>query len=238
MKLPKVLVATTTYEGKHYAFHKWWKSIMGLRYPNFQIMIVDNTKDNGNYCNKLRRLTQGKARVVHAPRLSNTRDTLSYCQNVIRQHVLDNDYDYWMSIESDLEVPGDTIETLMRWYKPVVGGLYEIGFENKTGRRYCVFLKHDKGNKITGTRLISEKEHQELKQVKGLIKIHGCGIGCTLIRRDILSRFKFWTDERFDNKHSDVYFYMDLENNGIPVYVDTNVVCEHHNSDWGKVEDR
>jgi len=238
MKNSSVIVATCTYEGKHYAFKKWWDSIQKLTYPINQVLIVDNTKDNGNYARKLRRLTKGKAVVKRAPRLANSRQTLSYSQNVIRQYVIDNNYDYWMSIESDLEVPPNTVEMLMRWEKPIVGGLYEIGFENKAGRRYCVFLVDKKETGLNGTRIVTPEEHEQLMDQKGLVKIHGCGIGCTLIRRDIVKNYPFWTDERFDNKHSDVYFYMDLENNKVPVFVDTNVVCEHNNSDWSLIGDR
>ena len=56
MKVPKVLVATCTYEGKHYAFKRWWKSIQNLSYPVHEILIVDNTADNGNYSRKLKRI--------------------------------------------------------------------------------------------------------------------------------------------------------------------------------------
>lgn len=238
MKIPKVIVATCTYEGKHYAFKKWWKGVQSLTYPIKEILIVDNTADNGNYARKLRRLTQGKATVKRAPRLKNSRDTLSASQNTIRQYVIDNDFDYWMSIESDVVPPTDAIENLMKWFRPVMGGLYEIGFENKAGRRYCVFLTHEKKGGLNGTRIISSEENEQLKKIKGSVRVHGCGIGCTLIRRDIVEKYVFWTDERFSNKHSDVYFYMDLWNDKIPVYVDTNVVCEHYNSDWTLVGDR
>jgi len=234
-KIPKILVATTIYDKKHYAFPKWWKAVKELSYPSYGVLIVDNTADNGNYARKLRRIIGNKGKVIHAERKKNSRDTLSYCQNIIRQRVIDEDYDYWMSIESDIVPPSDTIQRLLQWGQPVVGGLYEIGHDVK---RLCVFLRHDKGNGTVGTRLITAKEDEEIRKTKGLIKIHGCGIGCALIRRDILERFPFWTDERFDNKHSDVYFYMDLDNNKIPVYVDTTIFCEHYNSDWGKVEDR
>ena len=237
---PSVCVATCTYSGKHYAFKEWWKAITELTYSNIkEILIVDNTADNGNYARKLRRLTNGKAKVLRAPRLSNSRDTLSASQNMIREYLIERDYDYWMSIESDVIVPKNAIEKLMRWYKPVVGGLYEIGHVNKTGRRYCVFMTHPKPGNLNGTRVISAQEHEQLKSLnEGLFKVHGCGIGCTLIRRDIFKKYVMWTDERFTNKHSDVYFYMDLWNNKVPVYIDVSVKCEHDNSDWSMISDR
>jgi GT2 family glycosyltransferase len=68
--------------------------------------------------------------------------------------------------------------------------------------------------------------------------VHGMGIGCTLIRRDIFNTYMFWYDERFSEKHSDVYFYMELQNKGIPVYLDTNIIIEHYPSKWEDVKDK
>lgn len=235
-KLPKVLVATCTYEGKHYTFMEWWKRICELQYPAYDILIVDNSKGDDYYF-KLIRLTQGKAKVIKAPRLENSRDTLSYSQNIIRKHLIENDYDYWMSIESDVIPPKNVITNLMKWYKPVCGGLYEIGFKEKVGRRWCIFFRDKKPNGMMGTRIINEQENPQFANI-GLRQVHGCGIGCTLIRSDIFRRFPMWTDCRFNDKHSDVYFYMDLDNNNIPVFVDTSVICEHNNSDWCMVADR
>jgi hypothetical protein len=127
----------------------------------------------------------------------------------------------------------------MAWGKPVTSGLYEIGFEEKGTRRFCLFVRHKYETGSMGTRIISEEENKKLQHTKeGLLKIHGCGVGCVLVRREIIDRFPFWTDERFDNKHSDVYWYMDLENKKQEVFVDLSVRCDHHNSDWGKVTDR
>lgn len=237
-KIPRVLLAAPTYSGKHYAFKKWWGTVKELTYPSLDVLIVDNTDDNGEYARKLRRIVGNSAKVVRVKRQKNSRDTLSYSQNYIRDYIKRNDYDYWFSLESDV-VPKnkDVIERLMCNYLPVVGGLYKIGFEDL--RRYCIFLKHRYENGSNGTRVISDEEHKQIDSLKnGLIKVHGCGIGCTLIRRDVCDRFPFWTDERFDNKHSDVYWYMDLDISGIPVYVDVSIRADHFNSRWDEVEDR
>jgi hypothetical protein len=238
MSNPRVLVATTTYSGKHYAFKKWWKGVQDFTYPVSEFLIVDNTDDEGQYARKLRRITNNKLKVIHAPRLEDSRDTLSYSQNVIRDYAVRNDYDFWMSVESDVVPPPTTIESLLRWNKPVVGGIYEIGFENKIGRYWCIFITDQKGNGMNGTRILQKEESAQMVDNPGLYKVHGMGIGCTLIRRDIFERFPFWTDKRFTNKHSDVYFYMDLWNNQVPVYIDTTITCEHYNSDWSLVSDR
>lgn len=244
MSTPRVLVAVVTYDGKDYIFPKNYELVSNLTYPNYDFVIIDNSKGL-NYVNKLRR--RGVKNVVHLQRCSNSRATLAKCQNYARKKVIDKEYDYLMLIESDLLPPKDIIERLMFHRMPVVGSYYLIG--TKGLKLPCMFVKDFKAESgLSGTRIVGLKEaagkkyidEDELKQFAEpmLHKIHGVGFGSTLIRRDIVERFPFWYDERFDDKHSDVYFYMDLENAYIPVYVDSSVKIEHFPTSWDDVEDR
>ena len=72
----------------------------------------------------------------------------------------------------------------------------------------------------------------------GVKEIHGCGLGATLIKRSILERFQFWYDLNEPVKHSDVLYYMDLHNAGIPNFVDTDLIVPHYNSKWDDVADK
>ena len=243
---PKVLVGIVTYEGKHYIFPKCYEAVKSFSYPNYDWVIIDNSEST-KYYHKLRRLDYKN--VKHIKREEHSRDTLSKSQNYIRQIAVDEGYDYVLFVESDLIPPTGIIERLMAYNVPVVGSTYFIG----TGKVKlpCIFLEHKIGV-MKGTRLIGTipesfdrdaKKVLNIKEVEdflgtGLRQVHGCGLGTMLVRTSILKRFPFWTDERFDNKHSDVYWYMDLSNNSIPVYVDTNIIIPHYPSKWDDVKDR
>lgn len=227
---PKVLVFTPTYEGKDYIFKEFYNALVSIDYPNYDFMIIDNSKDM-SYVNKLRR--EGYQHIHHVPRGENSRQALCNAQNYARERALREGYDYVLSIESDLIVTPDVINRLMSYNVPVVGGLYFIGIEIKIP---CVFFVTQKGI-MRGTRLISLSEAEKFINT-GLQKVHGCGLGCALIKREVLERFTFWHDERFADKHSDVYLYMELENAGIPVFCDTNYIVRHEPSDWSFVRDR
>jgi hypothetical protein len=100
----------------------------------------------------------------------------------------------------------------------------------------CIFfIDKAKG----GTRMIKPQEVPQLLK-NNPSQVHGCGLGCTLIQRDIVERFIFWWDEADvnSNKHSDVYFYMDLHHKGVPVVVDTTREILHFPSKWEDVKDR
>lgn len=238
---PRVLVGSPIYEEKEYCRRKFVQNVKSFTYPNFDFILVDNSKDL-KYYTKLKR--EGLCKVFHTDRGENSRQALATSQNFIREYALKHGFDYWMSVESDLFPPKDTIQKLMVHQKPVVGYPYMIGHEDVTEqdimfggikKTWCVF-RYKKTEIGGGTELIPREEADKMMNT-GLQKVHGMGVGCALIRRDVLERFKFWYDSRFKNKHSDVYFYLELHNAGVPVMLDTGVTVPHQPSRWELVSD-
>ena len=259
---PRVLVASPSYYGKDYCTVKYVNNIRNLDYPNYDFIMVDNSpEDQLWYYTKLKRMG---VRAFHVGRGRNSREAISNAMNKVRDYFLEHKYDYLLVIESDLFPKPDTIKRLLRFGKRVVGSYYLIGHEqdgnlyeqavqeyNKgliseaklTGlisglqpQRACIFEVDKKPNGSTGSRNITIKESVEYFNT-GLRQVHGCGLGCTLIKKEIMEKFAFWTDNRFSNKHHDVYFYLDLHNAGIPVFVDTGRNIEHMPSRWESVPD-
>jgi glycosyltransferase involved in cell wall biosynthesis len=238
MALPKVLVGIVTYEGKDYIFPTCYDAVTKFNYPNYDILIVDNSATLDYYHELINR---GYSKVVHIKRASNTRDTLSDSQNYVRNYCIRHDYEYVLFVESDLVPPPNVIQRLMSYSKPVVGSVYWLEGKMQDGTKAkipCIFFTQQKATtNVTHTRLITQAEVEKFL-LTGLRLCHGMGLGCTLIERRIIERYPFWTDERFANKHSDVYLYMDLHNTHIPVFIDTDLIIPHFPSDWGQVIDR
>lgn len=242
---PRILVGVTTYEKKDYAFDLCMKHIANIDYDNFDTMIVDNTKDL-SYFLKLKR--RGYKNLFHVDRGANSREALTKAQNRIRQHFLEGGYDYLLFVESDLFVPRDTIKRLLSHEVDVVGSVYFIGIDYKVP---CIFMNDVQKGAFKGTRplgikidedgrrLRHPKEVEEfLNRPNKLQQVHGCGFGCTLIARRIVEKYPFWCDERLEDKHSDVYFYLDLLRDAEPVFVDISTVVPHEPTDWAHVRDR
>jgi hypothetical protein len=238
MKYPKVLVGAPTYEGKEYSRDAYVKNIQNLDYPNYRWCLVDNTK-HGRYFSKLRRLHP--ANVARVPRGENSRDGIANSMNYLRRKALDEDYDYLMVVESDLFPEPETLRRLLLHNKPVVGHPYYIGFG--ADKHLCVFVVEQKGA-LHGTRALTPQESQTFCD-GSLKQVHGMGVGCVLIHRDILAKYPFWYS-KIDNlrlqpgetpKHPDVYFYLDLWNDGVPVMCDTSYVVPHDNVSWHLVDD-
>ena len=233
MKLPKVLVFTTIYSGKDYILDEFVKVSQQINYPNYKHIYIDNSKGTSY----LRRLRQKGLTAFHVERGATSREALARCQNFARQYALKHDYDYAMSLESDIMVPKDVIQKLMRHAKDVVTGLYHIGDRDKGQRVPCIALPYfDKELIANGSRLLRPEEWPHY-HMKGLKQVHTGGFGVCLIYKTVLQKIPFYFDPRFGG-HSDIYFFSRCFENRINVYVDTDIVCDHKNSKWSDVKDR
>lgn len=246
---PRVLIGSPTYEGKEYCRRAFVKNVRSFTYLNKTFVMVDNSKGT-SYSAKLRRDGVPVARVYRG---RNSRDALANASNFLRQRVLDGGYDWLLMLESDIFPPPDIIERLLqhadttpfdlRNGRRVIGAPYNIGFENDRG--LCIFItRKDEELGTLGTRRILRSE--EAAFLNGQLRqVHGMGVGCVLIHKTVLERFKFWYSELDDDrmnglpirKHPDVYFYLDLHNHRVPVFCDTSAVIDHQPSKWSLVND-
>ena len=90
MELPKVLVFTVTYEGKDYVWEEFQAAAKKLSYPNYRHIIIDNTKDNGEYAERLR--SYG-FEVFKVERGNNSREAISRAQETARRIAVKENYD-------------------------------------------------------------------------------------------------------------------------------------------------
>lgn len=248
-KLPKVLIGVTTYKGKEYIFDRFVRNLQALDYPKhlLEVIFVDNSP-GFNYVNKIRRRLPPGWKAFHIDRGENSRVALTRSQNYIRKYMLDRDHDYLLFVESDLLPDPQALKRLLAHNKPVVGSTYLIGTDKI--QLPCIFMGGVIVKGVPGTRQLGTwpdpetgKKKLDVQEVKdflntGLRKCHGCGFGVTLITRELVERFPFWVDRRLSDKHSDVYWYMDIEQAGIDVFVDTNHMIYHEPIPWDSVKDR
>lgn len=247
MVLPKILVGIVTYEGKDYIFDRCYQAVKNFDYPNYEIVVVDNTKGT-SYQKKLR--MKGVKKVHTVKRRENPYFSIAAAQNKVREIFLEGDYTHLLMVESDLIPPKNTIQRLLGYSKDVVGSLYYLGTVVKTP---CITIEKPGSNKAyprlklvgsddeTGKLLGKPEEIQDYVN-KGLMRVHGCGFGCTLMRRDVVKLFTFkavmTNNEDKPLQPSDTWVYLRLHAKDIPVYVDTDFEVPHYPQDWDKVKDR
>lgn len=236
MKWPKILVFTPIYSAKDYCLNEFLDNCAGFTYPNYKHIIIDNSTDL-KYFAKLKRKVPKHIEVLHVKRGNSSREALARAQNKARDIFLAGDYDYLFSLESDI-FPGFNIMEALVWDNlDIITGLYLIGDKDKGTRWPCITVPwFNEKTQTWGSQLLPRDQWQDYVK-QGIKPVAAGGMGCCLMSREVLEKLAF-TYIPGHPAHSDVFFFMKAKRLGYGVYVDTNLFCNHKNSDWSKVKDR
>lgn len=215
MNLPKILVGCPTSFHKEYALKQYVEALKSLTYPNFDILLVDNSPDDSY----LKKIQSYGLNVIKGPYFESARDRIIASRNILRQKVLDENYDYLFSLEQDVLPPPDVIEQLLFTKKRIVSGIYfnYVTKDNKTKLLPTLWTKIDQTYRYV---------LPPSKLNKGIIQIAMSGLGCILIHKSIFNKIAFRYDKSYPG-FDDVYFALDCKTYNFKIYADTNLACKH-----------
>lgn len=220
----KVLIGTPHSDKKNYCIEDYIARVKTLTYHNYDVLIVDNSEDRKNY---KRFLKEGFNAIHVKPKNHNIQKILAESHEEIRKFAIRNNYDYLLHLESDVIPPCDVIERLMIHNLPIVSAMYMIDFGT---RSHLMAQEMEDFGGIRET--INYKDGSDLMLVDGnLKKVFSHGLGCVLLHKNILDKFEF-RHEKGLGLHPDSLFSMDTDAMGIPKFIDTDILCEHNNSEW------
>jgi len=231
MYLPKVLVATPTYEGKNYCLPQFIQNVANFTYPKsrFDFMIFDNsaTPDNAKMISK----KYGVNCHWKDYKGCTIIDKLAQTHEAIRIHALNNHYDYLLHLESDVFPQEDCIEQLL-WTKKSIVGIPYMLFSG--GQRRLVtqgVAERDLYNEDFISFLnLSFVHHFYMNG--GVQRCGTNGIGCTLMKVQTIKNIPFRFVEG-DDSAPDTWFTRDLATLRIPYYVHTGLSAFHWNREDG-----
>lgn len=151
-------------------------------------------------------------------------------RNNIVKRALDAGADYLMMVDNDVTVPRDALVNLMEHGVDVVMGYYahRNGANDATTKtNVCKRGELNYTMQYTGGELAAYRNNGEY-----LVRVHGGGMGCILIRCSALARMQYpyykWVDYGNGGMLSeDLYFCEQCRMAGIKVYADTRVSCGH-----------
>jgi GT2 family glycosyltransferase len=229
---PKILVGCPTSFHKEYALEEYVKAVNSLTYPNFDILLVDNSEDN-LYIEKIKKLGLP---VIKGPFFESARDRIIASRNILREKVLEENYDYFFSLEQDVLPPPDILQNLLKHSKKLITAIYfahNVIPDSQTRELIpLVYKLIDK--KTLDMRSLSEAE---LWDNQGLTEVVSAGLGCVLIHRSILEKIKFRYEK---NTFDDRWFFIDCHDKKIEVFADTSIKCKHliHNRPypWNEIK--
>ena len=212
----KILVGCPTSDRKKYCLKEYLESIKSLSFPSYDVLIVDNSETDEYYNEIKKELPCIKSKFYEAARKS-----IVESRNILREKVLSEGYDYFLSLEQDVIPPKDVIERLLKTGNKVVSGLYFYIVDNELmpmawGR------VDDKHALRLGLKDVEEDK---------LIEVITAGLGCILIHRSVLEKVKFrYVEEK--KPFDDVWFCEDVRESKENVYLDTSVKCKHLIKNW------
>ena len=159
MLLPKVLVVCPTSSRHGHLLDKWVKHLDLLSYPNFDVMLIDNTIDSDKYFKRLQTkklkniiLQVGedeKNRTVFERKIivqkhewdqkkQHPIQMLADCREKIRQYFVEQkEYSYLFHLDDDIFIPTNGIQRLLAYKKDCVG--YYVHVFPKGMHKPCVF---------------------------------------------------------------------------------------------------
>lgn len=215
--MKKILVGCPTSDYHEYALKEYAEAVKSLSYKTYDLLLVDNSKED-SYFKKLNSLNLP---TVKGPWHEEAKERIIASRNILRQKVLDESYDYFLSLEQDVIPPKDIIERFLQHKKRVITGIYF---------NYINVKKEIELAPVVWSRVNMEKEQRfflkpsELN--KGLRKIAMSGLGCMLIHKSVLEKIKFRYEKQYP-AFDDIFFGLDCKENKINIYADTDMVCKH-----------
>lgn len=222
--MKKILVACPVADVKGYCFDEWIIKANNLTYENKDIFVVDNSENREYYDSIKSKYENVSFARVNPKQYPSFKSALAKSHDTIREKVLKDDYDYLLHLESDVFPPIDIIERLIEHKKKIVGALYHI----ELGEQSKLMVQELESFGIEHRETFNLDE-TDLSFVDGKVKrVFSCGLGCILIHRSILEEVEFRYEEG-SPVHPDSFFFADINQKGLPVYVDTDIYCEHYN---------
>ena len=180
---PKILVGCPTYDGKGYCLNTYLQACKSLTYQNKQFLFVDNSKEDEYQ----KRIVEKEFETLRVLPMSETttRQIVANCRNLIRKKALDEEFEYFLSLEQDVIPPQNIIEQLLKHSKKIVAGVYYTiyRFEGQQKMRPLMWKE------VNNARMAFMTE--ESKSGK-LLEVRATGLGCMLIHREVLEKLKFY----------------------------------------------
>jgi len=139
--------------------------------------------------------------------------------NEARRMVLDGDYDALFLVEADMVIPPDALQRLVAVDAPVAYGLYVMRY---MPYQWLAFTK------LSGyeVQFVSAQPDLAAQWFGNVVETQGAGMGCTLIRREVLEQLAFRLDP-LGVVADDWTFALDCIAYGVRQVHDCGLVCGH-----------
>lgn len=223
MDFPKILVGSPVTSLKEYCIGDYIAGLKALSYKNKELLVLDNSPQGRDLEHYFKETGIGYIKTGHT---NSVREMLVRDHNFFRKKVLEEGFDYWLSLEQDIVPPPDVLERLLASQKKeIVSAVYfNFSHEKEDGipkpDMFCLMDPEDKKFNVTRRLLFDDLWPSRL------LKVVVAGLGCMLIHRSVLEKISFHFDPKI-SVYDDVWFCKDARESGESVYLDSRVICRH-----------
>lgn len=233
--MEKILICAPTAAIKNYCAEEWLLNINKFTYSSFEVVVYDNTPDNGDNMLYLNELAQSLClkydfKVVWDGCKGGLIERLCSSHNQCRHSGVFGNYKHILHLETDVMPEPDVIERLLAHNKQVCGALYyrdEGRFRKLMIQRHVVLAERN-------IKAVNVEPDEDAFFIDGTLKkVAHVGLGCVLIHKSVFSKIPFRFIAGRDTS-PDSYFAEDCFKFQIPIYADTSLICAHKNVAWGK----
>jgi hypothetical protein len=237
MEQKKVLIACPTSSVKAYCMEEWLDNVNNFTYENKSVFMCDNSNDYSFYSDWKNRLSMEH---INPNKFNSFYACLAASHERCRLRALGGGFDYLLHLESDVFPPINTIERLLDADKGIVGALYHIELgEDSNLMIQCIeqlpVMKTDRESWGEMLKMSVNFKENDLNFVDGKVKqVFSVGLGCVLIHKSVLPLFNFRYEEGAPVA-PDSFFAADMDKIGMPIHVDTSIICEHKNHSMQRI---
>lgn len=239
---PKVLVGCPTNKKYSYCLGRFLRRVKSLSYDNYDVIMVDHSEDDTYF----KKIHKKRTAVIKIKPEETEEKSKAKARNILRKLTL-HTYDYFLSLEQDIIPPKNVIQTLLKHNRNIISGVYFN--PTRDGNIVPVaytWLKQSEFNDILanpmkypdiafkikqkGIKSADELRKQlsfEDVETNRLMEIKYVGLGCILIKKDVLKKLMFKTISEGKTRLGNVIFCEDARKLGQKVWLYTGVRCKH-----------
>ncbi len=239
---PRVLIGCPTRKRYNYCLDRFLDAVKGLSYDSYDLVMVD-CSDDDSYFDKIHKKGVGVIKI----RPEDTEEkSMAKARNILRKVCLQT-HDYLLMLEQNISPPKDTIQLLMNNGRDIVSGVYFTPvFSGEILPVAYTWLGQEEFREMLGQpekygNVILKMKQAGIKNADGLRKqlsfedvdptrlmeIKYVGLGCILIKKDVLKKLMFKTDLKGKPASENVAFCDEARALGHKVWLYTGVKCKH-----------